>query len=193
MTLTVDFAFGNALVKLRHANVRRDAFQQALMIRKLSVIYGTSDINLSEIAEIAALLPGNDTARMETLVAAKIALDPTFSANFTVFQDIGTFAELAARIVDLQADELDGWISAADTAERIDEAFQHYLAHADLWTAIKDKLAEVDKPNGVAGAHPDQLSEDEQRSPLSAKPAKRGKTTLSAVPKIRNGSGTKRD
>lgn len=192
MALTVDVAIGNTLIKLKPANTRADGFQQALIIRKLSGIYGTADINMAEIAQIAALLPGNDTGRMETLVAAKIALDPLFAANFTVYQDIAKFAELAVRIVDFHGDGLEHWIKPTDGVERIDEAFQHYLANAEVWQAVADRLKELDRPNGVAGAHPDQLSEDEQRNPLSAINAKPTRTTLSGVPKTKSGNGMKK-
>lgn len=192
MALTVDFALGNTLVKLRYANARLDGFQQALIIRKLSGIYGTADINLSEIAQIAGILPDNDTARMETLVAAKIALDPLFAANFTVYQDIGNFAALAVRVAELHTDGLARWVKPSDGIEAIDTAFQHYLENAELWTAIADHIKLMDRPNGVEGAHPDQLSEVEKADPLSVNGAKNGATKSLLMPKTAPGKSTRR-
>ncbi len=168
MQLTVDFAHEGALIKLAYANARQDGFRQALIVRKLSSIYGTVGVDMAGVADVARFAPNGDQAQMEIAVATKIALDPLFAANFTIYNDINSFAALAVRIVELHADGLERWINpAVDGAAQIDAAFQHYLANADLWQAIETQRIAMDRPNGVEGAAPDQLTPEEHSDPLS--------------------------
>lgn len=195
--LTHDFEVDGALVKFKYANERSDAFNRALIIRKLSSIYGDVGVDMSSIDDMAKLAiskNGQNGQRtdniMETLITAKIALDPTFEAAFTIYNEVRSFATLAVRVDELHAEGWhweQEWIKATDPADKIDAAFQHYLNNADLWTAIEKERAKLDLPNGVAGALPSQLTEAQQADPLSANSAKPGGNGLLPTPKTEPG------
>jgi hypothetical protein len=179
--LTHDFETNSTLVKLKYANERLDAFNEALIVRALSSIYGEVGVDMQVIRGMANATPNGDKssedqkAEMSGLILARMALDPAFDAAFTIYDSVKKFAKIAVRVAELHADGFDRWIKVIDAPAVIDQAFQHYLGNQALWEAIEGERVVMDRPNGVVGAMPSQLSEAEREDPLSVNSGTNGK------------------
>ena len=158
--ITKPFAAGEVVGKVRQKNSANDSFETAIYTIKLQSCY----------PEFRALLEsaftakdGEDGIGMNVGAIARPEVQVALTASATMSE----FCEVAPRIVELHTPDSQLW-KRADfaTAEEVKGMFRFWREELDFREAVQAALVELDRPNGVAGAAKEQLTEDEKRDPL---------------------------
>jgi hypothetical protein len=166
MMLTSEFECNGALVRVKLANKKLDAFDAAIYTRKLYQIYGDMQNDLGAAYTVVESKDGQGKDQVNIAPNPEAFMRPDIQAGMTVYNSIRDFAAVAPRITELHGDEVE-WVGPRSTPEKIDTAFRFWLADEDLQMAIQEHCERLDFPNGKEGAPAALLTKDELSDPNS--------------------------
>lgn len=156
MYTTQEFNCNGALVRVKRANKRIDAFDAAIYSHKLFGLYA---VDVSALAQMMDIQGDDMTYKTENLIR------PEIQDALTIISEIQRFSDgVAPRVQEFVSDALPAWPCSRDNAEAIDKAFRIWLSDEELQKAIEKACNMLDNPNGTALG---VVSEVDAKSPLS--------------------------
>lgn len=158
MYTTQEFKCNGALVRVKRANKRIDAFDAAIYSHKLFGLYA---VDISVLAQMMDIQGDDMTYKTENLIR------PEIQTALTIISEIQRFCDsIAPRIQEFFSDALPTWPRSRDSAEAIDIAFRLWLGDETLQKAIEGACKMLDNPNGTTLG---VVSEVEANDPLSVR------------------------
>lgn len=107
-------------------------------------------------------------------VATSIVGTPEIHVGNALIKTFDVFCKIASHTKEAPGVPFTWPAPTADPSE-IDRAYEWLLRQEDLTDALLLEVESIELPNGVAGAHPSQLTEEQRANPLSEGSAPNGK------------------